>query len=443
MKRTAGIATLGAVVGWLGCSPATSDALFSGGAGGDATGTATGTGAGANGVGGGDTTTHAGGGASTGTGGHATTSSSSTSTNVGGAGGTTSTSTLSDAGVGGGKPDAGGCKSGPNEDNDGDGYTPAQGDCNDCDPNVNPGAIEVIVNQPVGDGGIPKPADEDCDGTIDNVAPPCDDGIALADFDPMNGARAIDLCQLATPGKWGVLNAAYVRADGTPAAPSPQVGIVDGFGPNVAVQLGKRMLGLSSGHARIPGQPDSCDSLSCSGYGAGTPPPGFPADVQGCAGASNINDDVGLEVKVRAPTNATGYSFLFDFYSFEYPEWVCTSYNDQFIALVSPPPLGAINGNISFDSKKNPVSVNIAFFDVCQGCALGTAQLQGTGFDVWDDAGATSWLKTEAPVVGGQEVTIRFAIWDTGDQAWDSTVLVDSFQWIANGGTVTVDTGHH
>ena len=33
--------------------------------------------------------------------------------------------------------------------------------------------------------------------------------------------------------------------------------------------------------------------------------------------------------------------------------------NDQFIALVDPAPKGAINGNISFDSLSNPVSVNV------------------------------------------------------------------------------------
>jgi hypothetical protein len=60
---------------------------------------------------------------------------------------------------------------------------------------------------------------------------------------------------------------------------------------------------------------------------------------------------------MKSPTNATGYSFLFKIYSSEYPEWVCTSYNDQFIALVEPPPQGVINGNISFDSNHNPVSV--------------------------------------------------------------------------------------
>src|SRR5579859_2098735 len=30
----------------------------------------------------------------------------------------------------------------PNADTDHDGWSPNQGDCNDCDPNVNPGAID-------------------------------------------------------------------------------------------------------------------------------------------------------------------------------------------------------------------------------------------------------------------------------------------------------------
>ena len=135
-----------------------------------------------------------------------------------------------------------------------------------------------------------------------------------------------------------------------------------------------------------------------------------------------------------------GYRFKFRFYSFEYPEWVCTSYNDQFIALVDPAPLGSINGNISFDSLTNPVSVNIAYFEVCSGCPMGTADLAGTGFDVWDDAGATGWLMSTAPIAGGEEFTIRFTIWDTGDAAWDSTVLIDEFEWIATGGTPAFGT---
>lgn len=341
-------------------------------------------------------------------------------------------------GVGGGTGST--CDHPLNADGDGDGFSAADGDCNDCDVNVNPGAIEVLNDVPFEDGGVPEPADEDCDGVVDNVAPPCDTGLALTDPDPMHAAWAVGLCQLATPTKWGVMEAKYVRADGSLAAASKATGIQPGFGPNVNPQEGERMLALSSGNSRIPGQPDECGYNSCSNAGAGVPPPNFPADVPGCSGSPDINDDAALQVQLLSPKNATGYSFNFDFYSFEYPEWVCTSFNDQFIAFVSPPPMGSIDGNISFDSQNNPVSVNIAFFNVCSGCALGTGELTGTGFDTWNDSGATSWLKTTAPITGGEIVTIRFAIWDTGDTAYDSTVLVDNFQWIANGGTVTTGT---
>jgi len=340
-----------------------------------------------------------------------------------------------------GNNNASDCMTDPNADEDGDGFSVVQGDCNDCDPNVNPGAIEVIDTEPDEMGVVPDPADEDCDGAIDNVPPPCDGALAINNADPLNGAAAMGLCKVAQDATdWGIVSASYVRADGSAAASPLQHGLLFDFGPNVAPQEGSQMLVLSTGRARIPGQPDVCGMLTCSDSGAGTAPAGFPQDVPACPGLSNINDDIALEVTLRAPTNATGFSYNFNFYSFEYPEWVCTSYNDQYIALVDPPPMGAINGNISFDSNNNPVSVNIAFFDVCAGCPLGTGELSGNGFDTWNDAGATSWLVTTSPVTGGEEVTIRFAIWDTGDTAYDSTVLLDNFQWIADGGTVSVGT---
>jgi hypothetical protein len=230
------------------------------------------------------------------------------------------------------------------------------------------------------------------------------------------------------------------------------------------------MLVLSSGHARLPGQTGACGSLSCMTTGAGNAPPNFPQNVPNCTPVPNIVDDTALEVQIRAPTNATGYTFNFKFYSFEYPKRVCTTYNDQFITLVSPPPVGAINGNISFDSHSNPVSVNLGYFECCDPasmaifgskcvasgntacpatpspyCPSGLAELQGTGFDIWGggtatNGGGTNWLTTTAPVTGGSTFTIRFAIWDSGNYEFDSTVLVDNFQWIATGGTVVTGT---
>jgi hypothetical protein len=325
------------------------------------------------------------------------------------------------------------CVSENNEDADGDGFSVAQGDCNDCDANVSPGAVEVLT--PTDDANV-TPADENCNGQTDEPLEACDSGMLINDSDPLSAAAAIELCQNVNDSGFGVVDARWVRADGSPATPGLQAGIMSDFGPNVTPRGGDSLLVLSSGHARRMVDADACGDFTCEMAGLGVAPTGFPQDVPSCSGSDEINDDVALEVELKAPTNATGYSFDFSFYSFEFPEWVCTSYNDQFIALMDPAPEGSINGNVSFDTMTNPVSVNIAFFQVCQGCTLGTAELQGTGFDVWDDAGATGWLATTAPVEGGDQFKLRFAIWDTGDQSWDSTVIVDNFQWVAETGTV-------
>ena len=274
---------------------------------------------------------------------------------------------------------------------------------------------------------------------------PAPDGIALEEFDPNKGAAALDLCHSVANDGFGLISAQYVRANGTPlTAASQHIGVMEGFGANVTARAGSRMLALSSGHARTPGQPGVCTNVSCGDYGTGTAPAGFPQNVPGCPDGTIIQDDVGLEVVLKAPSNANGFQYEFSFYSHEYPEWVCDSYNDQYVALVTPAPAGAINGNISFDSQTNPVSVNIALFEVCEGCALGTDELIGTGFDTLGggvgDSGATGWLVSTAPIDPGAETTIRFAIWDTTDANFDSTVIIDNFQWIADGGSVSVGT---
>jgi hypothetical protein len=371
----------------------------------------------------------------------------------------------------------------PNQDNDKDGWTPAQGDCNDCDSDINPGAIDVWHT---GDGGAGYWGDEDCSGTAGDSAKPCDTGLSLTDAVPMDAAKAMELCVSATEAskKYGVISAAWVHANAAPfASPGVQVGIQPSFGPNVNVQGGANMLMLSTGTARIPGQSGACNNLSCK-YGTGTAPTGFPMQDPTCPPTNAIFDDVALQLQIRVPSNANGYSFSFKFYSFEYPDYVCDSsgWNDQYVTLVSPPPSGAYVpsgsslGNISFDSNQHPVSVNMGYFDVCDQstpsrfashcktgsvvngltvtcptipssyCPLGTSQEKGTGFDIWDTkkgegpAGGTRWLQTQAPATPGSIITLQFTIWDAGNGEYDSSVLIDNFQWNATGGTVTVGT---
>jgi len=368
--------------------------------------------------------------------------------------------------VGGGMGQGGGiiCDPlGPDDDVDMDGFTPNQGDCEDCDPNRNPNAIEVVTEM----GGTPF--DEDCDGEIDEAEdPPCDSGIAIDEMDPLFAATAVEICKTSMgPNDWGVVDAAWVLADGSDWNNLPITqqqyfhlghGFLPAFGANVDVRRGESMLVLSSGTARQPTDPGY---QNVGGFAKGytsAHPPGFPKESPACPGSitGTPNDSTGVELTIRTPSNATGFSFDFDFFTYEWPGFVCSTYNDFFVAILDPIPPNQMDGNISFDSAGNPVSVNNALLEVCGcagnppnpcmaggkifNCSLGNIELIGTGFGfdtAFSDHGSTSWLRTQAPVPANAEIHIRFATYDSGDGVLDSTTLIDNFKWIAKPGVMT------
>jgi hypothetical protein len=319
--------------------------------------------------------------------------------------------------------------------------------------------------------------DLDCSGSS---TPPksCDSGLPFdgpaADF-----AKAIGLCQTADSTHWGVVSATYTRGYNSTAAPADgQHGIMGGFGSVIKPREGANLGILSSGYA-LPCD-DANPGANCSGsgesdpyfkgeqvgmyQGAGSSPPGYPKSTSQCQVGNKVYDTIGVTLQVKVPANAQGLSYDFDFYSGEWPEYVCTEFNDSFVAWLQSTAWAGKSGdlNISFDSLGNPVSVNNGFFDRCTAnsqtgcagsvtqtaaCAGGPSELQGTGFynlgnycsGQTTGGGATGWLTTKAPVTGGETITLQFIIWDTGDQNWDSSVLVDNFQWY--GTAQTTGTG--
>jgi hypothetical protein len=366
--------------------------------------------------------------------------------------------------VGSGGSGATTCNS-PMFDEDMDGVDDTEGDCNDCDPNVNPNAVEVILDSygtggggGTGGGSGAEPADEDCDGEVDELPDVCDTALPLDTQDPFDAARAVGLCKISSGAEdWGVVNAQWVAVDGTapPATPNYHLGhgMLDHFGSAVNTQEGGKMLGLSSGTAR---NPTDAGYLSVNGYDKGytmNHPQGFPKESPSCPFVTTgiPHDGAAVQLTIKVPSNALGFSFDFNFYTFEWPGFVCSQYNDFFVAILDPIPMGQMDGNISFDQLGNPVSVNNAFLEVCGcsggppciaggktfNCALGNGELQGTGFtDGFQDHGATSWLATQAPVEPNSTITIRWGVYDSGDGSLDSTTLVDNWRWVAEPGTV-------
>jgi hypothetical protein len=316
-----------------------------------------------------------------------------------------------------------------------------------CDPN--PANYDIPGNG----------CDDDGDGIIDNPQGTCDTGLPTTSPSATQFSKAIGIC----PGKgdtWGVTSATYTQGVGSTAAPmAQQYGDVATFGTNVPARQGSVLGILSSGVAAAMDCGDGQDKGNvCSNTGPGSPPTGYPKAATGCPISNVANDVVDVVLKIQVPANAKGFTFDFNFYSGEWPEWVCTEFNDSFVAwLTSTAWMGkAGDFNISFDAKNNPVSVNNDFFQACSpanatvgcdgtgnppndACTLGNKELQGTGFFISGDnecgqtdsgGGATGWLTTQAPVAPGEVITLQFMVWNTGDQAYDSSVLLDNWQWV-------------
>jgi hypothetical protein len=362
-------------------------------------------------------------------------------------------------------------------DLDGDGYTTCGGDC--CDSTecsnpklVNPGAFEVPGN------GV----DDDCDGTVDNaVAANCDSGIASNTTNAMDFAKAIDICQTATVNdkKWGVIDAKWTLTNnaGTPDVQGHAVR--PKFGTGLAPHAGSALAVLSTGSAA--GEGDTKPAYANTTDTTHSQTAAFPSDwlsanggklpnAPGCPDplGTDANDPVMLTLRIRVPSNAQSFSLDSNFYSYEFPEYTCSPYNDFFVVLLdstwAAQPANPADKNLAFyqdaQMKHWPVGVNLAanntgLFTQCvngtTGCEIlsgavqgsistctATDQLAGTGFEKTlantCDAnsltgGATGWLTTRGNVVGGEIITLRIAIWDTSDPILDSTAVIDNFQW--------------
>ena len=347
-------------------------------------------------------------------------------------------------------------------DDDQDGFSESEGDCDDCNPNVHPGMAEL--------GTLPgdEPVDDNCNGMIDEPLD-CEPDTGTNNLSPTAAAHAIELCDAPQGGGWGLIGATFTHFDGTPLAGGTalQAAVTDLFG-TVTPPTGKRMLVLSTGVALDANDPNACPGDTCGIDGAGgLAPAGFPIGLPGCASGDLLHDDVALNVEIIAPPNARGFRFRTFYLTHEYPDAVCYEFRDQFVALLSPHPPSWGSSNVIFDDAGIPPSAEFARFPHCDPdgstywtafcvdncpslpspyCPEDTALLAGTGFAPVPDGvkggGATGWLETTVPLDDDDVIEIRFAIADTTDYVRDSTVLIDGFTWIGppNTGGVPVTT---
>jgi hypothetical protein len=308
-------------------------------------------------------------------------------------------------------------------DDDGDGYSEDQGDCND-DPEaggelVNPGAFEVQLD----DMGDPEGIDNDCDEIIDEAPAPCLEGLPVTD--PLAFVAALDICEGNRTAYWRETMMIDERSRG----------IFADYGDTYKPHQGATLMVLASGIAGDRTDPGYVPLESGTIFDNVVSHPD-PIGPMGCSGADEptVNDYSELVLELDVPTNAKSFSFDFNFMSVEFPEFVCTSFDDTFLAYLESE---AFTGNISFDAMGNRVSINVGFFTVCSPSlgptCTGEGDLLGTGYEAsstdFTDGGGTGWLTTTAPVTPGEKIKLAFMLWDEGDHILDSAVLIDNFRW--------------
>ncbi|TPW07847.1 MAG: hypothetical protein FD127_4434, partial [Acidimicrobiaceae bacterium] len=261
----------------------------------------------------------------------------------------------------------------------------------------------------------------------------------------------------------------FYRANGADSPNATQRSIRPGFGTAITPRFGQNLAVLSTGAAadvadvnpgyvnfQNPGVDHAGGLVAVPNDWLTANAGDVPNDPSCPISATSGEDSIMFKLRVRVPTNANSFSVMMYFLSSEYPEWVCSPYNDFFIALIdSGIGTNPADKNLAVSGGR-PVGVNIvksnpALFTQCKngdiscaapptasyaGCT-GNAELAGTGMDLLNPApkfggnpgycgtnnqlgGGTGWLKMSGNVSPGEIIEMRFVTWDTGDGWYDS-----------------------
>lgn len=272
----------------------------------------------------------------------------------------------------------------------------------------------------------------------------CDQDLSIDSLNPIEAAKAMGICD-------GLVSAEWILTDGTPKPSSDYYsrydighGILSNFGSNVIAREGFKLLALSTGMARLPIDGEYTD-IYRKQYGLfpydpsngsnGLPievPVGFPISEPNGETPGMGYDGIGLKVILKVPAGIKGFSFSHKYYTHDYPDWMRTEFVDQCCVIVAPTSNVTSGQNILFDPYGNYLFSSTTAIEIYKDSDYTDNELFETGFE---GHGASIWLGCIGLADGvlfnlEDEIQISFMIWDSHDGSYDSTILLDNFQWL-------------
>jgi hypothetical protein len=143
------------------------------------------------------------------------------------------------------------------------------------------------------------------------------------------------------------------------------------------------------------------------------------------AGGGAANDLIWFQFSAAVPAGTHGFAIDFAYFSEEFPEWVGTVFNDMFVVWSNSE---TYTGNLCFIDDQ-PCTVTALWPTQYQ---AGNPMLVQTGYT--PDA-ATGWFQIKGSAEPLELLQLSFAVFDMGDQAFDTMVLLDHFAWDCEGCT--------
>jgi hypothetical protein len=141
-------------------------------------------------------------------------------------------------------------------------------------------------------------------------------------------------------------------------------------------------------------------------------------------GDGEANDMLWFQFETVVPGGTNGWSVEFAYFSVEFPEWVDDIFNDIFLVWSDSE---TYTGNLCFVNDQ-PCTVTALWPVAYQQNAL---ELAGTGFQ--QQGGGTGWYTMNGSAAPGETLQLTTAIFDMGDTAYDTVVLLDNWRWDCEG----------